>query len=125
MRTGSQRAQAAGTGPERARRGRGDRGAILAESALITPLFIFIIFGIIEFGAAYRDYLTVANAAAQGTRMAAIQGNAPTADWLTLQAIKKASTAFPASQIQRIVIFHATSGTTSTVPSACKTASSG
>jgi len=124
MRTDSQRDTLHRGIPHVARRVRDDRGAILAEAALITPVFIALIFGIIEFGGAFRDYLTVANSASQGTRMAAIQGNTATADWTILQAVKKASGAMPQSQIDRIVIFKAT-GASSTVPPICKTASSG
>jgi TadE-like protein len=124
MRTDSHRAKEAGAGFQRARRGRGDRGAILAESALITPFFILLLFGLIEFGGAFRDYLTLANAASQGTRTAAIQNNSTNADWDIVQAVKKASLAFPVNQIQRIVVFQAT-GPTTPVPSACKTGSAG
>jgi Flp pilus assembly protein TadG len=102
----------------------GDDGTIIVEAAFLTPIFIVLIFGLIEFGGAFRDYLTVANGASQGTRMSAIQGNNSAADWETLQAIKKAMGAVPRSQITRIVIFTAT-GPSSTVPAACKTATSG
>jgi len=124
MRTDSHRASRRAPRPAPSRRCGDDRGAILAESALITPLFIFIIFGIIEFGGAFRDYLTLSNAASQGTRTAAIQNNSASADWNTLQAIENASRAFPLSQIRRVVIFKA-SGPTDSVSAACKTGVTG
>ena len=73
--------------PPRRRHFHGDDGAIMAEAALITPFFILILFGIIEFGGAFRDYQTLSNGASQGTRTAAIQGNATGADWSILQAV--------------------------------------
>jgi len=120
MRTDSHRASRRAPRSVPSRRCSNDRGAILAESALITPLFIFIIFGIIEFGGAFRDYLTLSNAASQGTRTSAIQNSSDTADWNTLQAIKRASKAVPLTQFNKVVIFKAT-GPTSSVPVACKT----
>src|SRR4051812_5565151 len=110
--------------PARRRRFRGDDGAIMAEAALITPFFILIIFGIVEFGGAFRDYQTVSNGASQGTRTAAIQGNATGADWSILQAVIKGTRAVPSNQIVRIVVFHASS-TNRTVPAVCKTGSTG
>src|SRR6478672_11639736 len=81
--------------PPHRRRFHGDDGAILAEAALITPFFILILFGIVEFGGAFRDYQTVSNGASQGTRTAAIQGNASGADWSILQAVIKGANAIP------------------------------
>ena len=63
------------------RRLHGDRGSIIAEAALLTPFFITLLFGMLEFGGAFRDYLTVANASAAAAREGAIQGNNSTADW--------------------------------------------
>jgi Flp pilus assembly protein TadG len=98
----------------------GDGGAVLVEAALVGPLFVLVIFGLIEFGGAYRDTLTLANASVGGTRQAAISGNAADADWDIIQAVKRANTAMPASQLTEIVIFRAT-GPNGTVPTACLT----
>ena len=38
----------------RGRRLRGDGGAIMAEAALLTPFFITLVFGMLEFGGAWR-----------------------------------------------------------------------
>ena len=38
---------------------RDDRGAVLVEAAFILPVVILIVFGIIEFGLAFKDTLTV------------------------------------------------------------------
>jgi TadE-like protein len=51
-------------------RSRGERGAALVEFAIILPLFVLLIFGIIEFGMTYNDFISVR----QGTREAARQG---------------------------------------------------
>ena len=90
------------------RRFRGDRGAILAEAALITPLFIFILFGILEFGGSFRDYLTLNNGVTTGARKASIAANAPDADFQILTTARKEINAMPLSQVEQVIIFHAT-----------------
>jgi Flp pilus assembly protein TadG len=92
--------------PSRARRGRGDRGAILAEAAFVTPIFIILIFGIIEFGGAFRDYLTLNNATTNAARQASISANSPDADYQIIQTIKKQSAALNPSEVTHIVVFH-------------------
>jgi len=90
------------------------------EAAFISPVFLLVLFGVLEFGGAYRDYLTVNNAAVAATRQESVQGANIQADWLTLQAIKKASKAFPDKDIEYVVVWKAT-GPTDSVPAACKT----
>jgi Flp pilus assembly protein TadG len=107
----------------RARRFHGDRGSIIAEAALLTPFFMTLMFGMLEFGGAFRDYLTLSNATVAGARAAAIEANDPFADWYILRAIEKAAVAFPMSEMNYVVIYHATVGSTGP-PAGCKSASS-
>jgi hypothetical protein len=79
----------------------------MAEAALLTPFFLTLLFGMLEFGGAFRDYLTLANATSIGARQAAIRGNATDADWWILKSIKDASQAMPWSQVQQVVIYNA------------------
>jgi len=85
----------------------GERGATLVEGALVAPLFFLLIFSILEFGLVFRQYLTMSTADRNGTRAASAAGNAAQADYVTLQAIKKSSTAIKTSEITAIVIFKA------------------
>ena len=101
---------------------RGDQGSIIAEAALLTPFFVTLLFGMLEFGGAFRDYLTVGTASQSGARSAAIQGNNATADWQILYAIEKASAAMPFSQIKSVVIYKGTASSTSP-PGTCTTTS--
>lgn len=55
---------------------RGVRGQSLVEFALIAPMFLILIFGIIDFGMGLRAYITVSQATREGARSAAI-GMAP------------------------------------------------
>ena len=110
--------------PTRVRRRRfsGDDGAALVEAAFITPVFLLVLFGVLEFGGAFRDYLTLSNSVGAATREEAIQGANMQADYLTLQAIKKASSAVSLDTINYVVVWKAT-GPNDKVPTACKTAS--
>lgn len=54
------------------RKERGERGAVAVEFALILPLLVLLLFGIIEFGQAYNAYITVTHAAREGARLAAV-----------------------------------------------------
>lgn len=91
----------------RRRSARGDRGAALVEAALITPVFAILLFGIIEFGLTFRDYLTVANASRDGTRAASAFGDDTYADYNVLQVIRQSTKGFRPNEIQRVIIFDA------------------
>ncbi len=110
----------------RQRRVRGDNGSTLVESAIITPVLLLFVFGIFEFGFAFRDYLGVANATRDGAREASVAGNALDADYRMLRAIERASAALPDGALERIVVWEAT-GPDDTVPAGCAngTASTG
>ena len=96
-----------------------DRGAVMAEAALITPLFIFLLFGTLEFGGLFRDYLTINDATASGARGAAIAGNQINADWQILQGIKSSTSALTKTGIKKIIVYEAVDST-SPVPDSCK-----
>jgi Flp pilus assembly protein TadG len=49
---------------------RSERGAALVELAIILPIFVALVFGILEFGITYNNYIALR----QGTREAARQG---------------------------------------------------
>lgn len=100
------------------RRGRGERGATIVESALITPVLLLFVFGIFEFGFAFRDYLTVANSTRDGVREASVAGNTGDADYRMLRSIERASAALPDDGLDLIVVFEA-SGPNDSVPAGC------
>jgi hypothetical protein len=102
----------------RHRRGNGERGATLIESAVVTPVLLLFVFGIFEFGFAFRDYLAVANSTRDAARAASVAGNVRDADYRMLRAIERASAALPDGAIERIVVWEAT-GPNDAVPSGC------
>ncbi|MFV2039173.1 MAG: TadE/TadG family type IV pilus assembly protein [Acidimicrobiales bacterium] len=72
----------------KARRGSRDRGRGVAviEFALIMPLLLMLVFGIVEFGQAYQARLTVTHAAREGVRVLAVTDNQPAAEAAALAA---------------------------------------
>lgn len=65
---------------------RKDDGAALVEFAVVSLLLFTILFGIIEFGLAFRDWLSVTSATREGARVASAAGNDPDADCAILNA---------------------------------------
>ena len=56
---------------------KGEHGQALVEMALVLPLFLLLLFGVIEMGRIGHAYITVSNAAGAGGRMATIGGTNP------------------------------------------------
>ena len=54
-----------------------ERGAELIEFAVVLPILVFIIAGIVDFGMMFRTYEAVTNAAREGARVAVLPGYAP------------------------------------------------
>ncbi len=59
--------------PGRLTKRRSQRGAVAVEAALITPLFVLLVFGIIEFGLMFKDYLAVVSSVRAGARIASAE----------------------------------------------------
>lgn len=55
---------------------RSDRGAASVELALVLPVLLLVVFGIIDFGRAYNSKILIASAAREGARVAAQGGDA-------------------------------------------------
>jgi Flp pilus assembly protein TadG len=61
--------------PIRRRNGRGgERGAALVEFALVLPMLLVVIFGVVDFGFVFQRYEVITNAAREGARLATLPG---------------------------------------------------
>jgi Flp pilus assembly protein TadG len=56
----------------RSRRGRTERAQSLVEFALVLPVLLIMVFGIIDFGMGIRSYISLTNATREGARFAAV-----------------------------------------------------
>ncbi len=63
-------------------------GQSVVEFALVLPLFLFLVFGIIYFGCLFADYITLSNVARSSAREAALVGS----DYETVKGYYKDNT---------------------------------
>jgi Flp pilus assembly protein TadG len=69
-------------------RGRpGDSGAAAVEFALVVPILLFLMFGIVDFGMAMYSQTIVGNAAREGARTASLEGTQANAEFAVSQAL--------------------------------------
>jgi len=69
----------------RATANRGDRGAAAVELALLLPILLVLVFGIIDFGRLLFTQITLTDAAREGVRVLALEG-APGSSYTTDEA---------------------------------------
>lgn len=56
----------------RIRRKNGEKGQALAEFALLIPIFLILLFAIVDFGMGFHSWITVTNSAREGARLGAV-----------------------------------------------------
>lgn len=90
-------------------RARGEeRGQALVEFALVLPLFVTLLFGIIQFGIAFNHYLVLTDAVRAGARTAAVSRTAPDPNGAGEKAVRRAAVDLRAADL--IVTVNAPSG---------------
>ncbi|MFM6973649.1 MAG: TadE/TadG family type IV pilus assembly protein [Agromyces sp.] len=98
----------------RARVLRGDRGAAAVEFALIVPLLIFLLFGIIEASRLYNAQISITNSAREAARFTAVHSGVALAD-IQAQAVGAAPSLTPALTAAQVAVGYVdSSGVTTT-----------
>jgi len=87
--------------------GRGERGAVLIEFAIIFPLLVTITFGIVEYSGAYHDSAIAADAARAGGRVGSALGTNPAYASSITDAVNAALSTLPADEPQELWIYKA------------------
>ncbi len=59
----------------RRRREKGENGQALVEFALLVPIFLILMFAIVDFGMGFYSLITVTNSAREGARFGAVQAD--------------------------------------------------
>jgi hypothetical protein len=54
---------------------RAEHGAELIEMAVVTPILLLLVMGIVDFGFMFQRYVVLTNAAIEGARVATLPGN--------------------------------------------------
>ena len=99
-------------------RTRSEAGIALVEFVVLLPLFIILVFGTIEFGAAWSTKLKVETAARAGARVGSGLGTTRLADWTLLQNVKSVLEKIGLSNVDYVVVYKATASDGS-IPSGC------
>ena len=87
-----------------------ERGTALVEMAMVLPLLLLIMFGILEAGGAFKDMLTASNAVRDGVRILTAKGDDADADCSALlAAVDTMTLAARFSDLVRIEIYKADS----------------
>lgn len=92
----------------RRRRIQNERGQTMVEFVLVLPVLCLVLFGIIQFGILYNDYLTITDAARVGARKAATSRTAPNPAALAEAAARKSASGL--DQVKFKVFVTATPG---------------
>jgi Flp pilus assembly protein TadG len=74
-----------------------DRGSVAVEFALLLPILLLLIFGIIDFGLAINDQITLTQAAREGARLASLPGYTTAAVTARVQSAAYPLTLSPAN----------------------------
>jgi len=85
--------------PTRRLDARSERGQTMVEFALVVPVLVLILFAIVQFGVAFKDYVTLTDAARVGARKAAVSRLDPNPIGATTQAVKSAAVGLDESKL--------------------------
>ena len=88
----------------------GERGATIVEFAIVMPLLLLLMIGIMEVGVAFYDYLSIERATLEGVRTASFTGRAVDADCQTINNIVDSLPAGFLDRVQQIEIYKADAG---------------
>ena len=72
-----------------------DRGAAMVEFALVAMLLLTLVFGIVEFGLAFRNRLTISNATQSAARVGSALGFDDTSDLQVLLSLEQSLSNLP------------------------------
>jgi Flp pilus assembly protein TadG len=61
--------------PVAKRQGKGEDGQALVEFALVLPIFLLVLFAIVDFGMAFHAWITVTNSAREGARLGSVHAS--------------------------------------------------
>ena len=81
------------THPPQTRRSHRDDGAAALEFALVLPLLLLLLFGIVDFSRAYNTHISLTAAAREGARVLALNSGDP------VQVTRDAAPSIPAAAI--------------------------
>jgi Flp pilus assembly protein TadG len=94
----------------------------MVELALVVGLLLLIMFGIVEFGAAWSNKLKVETGARAGARVGANLGANRLADYSLLQSVKSVLSDIGLNNVQYVVVFKANAASGQPTAASCAAA---
>jgi Flp pilus assembly protein TadG len=79
---------------------RSQRGQTMTELALVLPVLVLLLFGIIQFGVTFNQYITLTDAVRAGARKAAVSRHQPDPVAVTVDQVEAAATDLKAADLQ-------------------------
>jgi hypothetical protein len=79
---------------------RSERGQTMTEFALVLPLLVVLLFGIIQFGVTFNNYITLTDAVRAGARKAAVSRHEANPVGVTVARVREAGTDLKAADLQ-------------------------
>jgi Flp pilus assembly protein TadG len=73
------------------RRHRDERGQTATEFAVVLPVFCLLLFGVIQFGIVFHNYITLTDAVRAGSRKAVVSRQSATPEADAVAAVKSAA----------------------------------
>ena len=83
----------------------GERGASAVEAALVTPVVMALLFGIVELGFVFKDYLAVAGAVRSGVRIASASPRTSTFAQVAANRVARTGGAMNATDVQQMWVY--------------------
>lgn len=90
----------------RTRRCRGDDGAVIVEAALVVPILVALLAGVVDVGVGFRDRLTMQGAVRTAGRIGASSQQAGNADRSILTGLNASINSAQNFKVDRVVIFY-------------------
>lgn len=78
---------------------RSERGQSMTEFALVLPLLVVLLFGIIQFGITFNNYISLTDAVRAGARKAAVSRHEDNPVAVTVDQVKEAATDLKAADL--------------------------
>jgi len=71
----------------------------MVEFALVVPILLVVVFGVIQFGVVYKDYVTLTDATRVGARKAAVSRHEANPVGAAVTAVRNSATGLDQSQL--------------------------
>jgi Flp pilus assembly protein TadG len=75
------------------------QGQSMTEFALVLPILVFLLFGVIQFGIVFNNYITVTDAVRAGARKGAVGRHLQNPDAAVVQSVRDASNGLKQSDL--------------------------